>query len=103
MFTPQELEEMLLHLGRSLPTVLDVYLIGGCALGFRQLKSQTKDVDMVLLQRNDLDLLGATLKKLRFRQDTYSGFFVNYHFINHAVVFPMTKRSTFCCSCKFNR
>src|SRR3989344_5890315 len=70
MFKPDELEAMLVRVGEALHKELDIYLIGGCAMGFRGIKEETKDVDAILLNRQDLDLLGATLKKLKFRQDT---------------------------------
>ena len=70
MFTPEELETMLVEVGKALPKAIDVYLIGGCAMGFKDIKSETKDVDIVLLKRADLDVLGSTLKSLKFTQDT---------------------------------
>ena len=70
MFTPQQLEDMLKRVGNALPREIDAYLIGGCAMGFRGLKNETKDVDIVLLSRSDLDTLGATLTSLKFSQDT---------------------------------
>lgn len=70
MFKPDELEAMLVRIGEALPQELDIYLIGGCAMSFRGLKDTTKDVDAILLSRSELDLLGSTLKKLKFTQDT---------------------------------
>lgn len=70
MFKADELEAMLVRIGDALPRELEIYLLGGCAMSFRGLKDTTKDVDAILMNRSELDLLGSTLKELKFTQDT---------------------------------
>src|SRR3989344_5295751 len=68
MFTPNELESMLLSVGEALPKELDVFSL--VAAPWVSEGANTKDVDIILLSRKDLDIFGATLKKLGFNQST---------------------------------
>jgi hypothetical protein len=47
---------------------LDVYLLGGCAMSYLRLKNATKDLDVVLRDREDLKRLGKALEAVGYSQ-----------------------------------
>ena len=49
------------RIGRRLDTPITVYLIGGGAMAFRDLKTTTKDIDLVVTSGDDLRVLQAVL------------------------------------------
>jgi len=46
---------------------IEIFLIGGAGLAFYRLKEATKDVDVILKTRRDVEELMETLKKLEYR------------------------------------
>jgi len=66
-------EDFLLHtlglIGNSLDRELDVYLIGGLNLMLRGIKDSTKDIDLVLKNRNDLHEMKESLGMIGYRED----------------------------------
>ena len=61
MFRKEELESWLVALGNAITKPLDMYLIGGCAMSFKGIKDRTKDIDIVMLKRSDLNRLREAL------------------------------------------
>src|SRR3989344_7006925 len=70
MFRKEELESWLVALGSALDKPLDMYLIGGCAMSFRGIKDRTKDIDIVMLTRNDLNRLRDAMLQIGYKQTT---------------------------------
>ena len=61
------------RIGMQLETPLTVYLIGGDAMAFRDLKETTKDIDLVVTSGDDLRVLQTPRLRLRYRQGTGRG------------------------------
>lgn len=49
MYSKRDIEEALEEAGRHLEKPVDAFLIGGCAMTFRNLKPATKDADLLLV------------------------------------------------------
>jgi len=60
-FDSEYIETELQDIGRQLETDLTVYLIGGGAMSFRDLKETTKDIDLIVTGGDDLRILQAVL------------------------------------------
>lgn len=65
-FDKEYIKEELNYLGKSLDEPLEVYLIGGGAMAFRDLKTTTKDIDLVVQNPADLELFRNTLHGLGY-------------------------------------
>jgi len=61
---------MLENVGNTVKHPVSIYLIGGCAMSFRGLKDETKDIDMIALNQSDLDTVSRTLIEAGYHQDT---------------------------------
>src|SRR3989338_4296151 len=70
MFRKEELESWLVALGNAITKPLDMYLIGGCAMSFKGIKDRTKDIDIVMLKRSDLNRLREALPAIGYKQMT---------------------------------
>lgn len=57
----QEIDEFFEELNKSLPSAIDVYMIGGGALMFLGAKVETKDIDLIVSTREECDILSKTL------------------------------------------
>lgn len=55
-------------IGNALSRDLDVYLIGGLNLMIRGIKDSTKDIDLVLKDRNDLNEMKSSLREIGYRE-----------------------------------
>ncbi len=53
MYSRHDIEKVLEEAGKHLERRVDVYLIGGCAMTFRNLKPATKDADLLLSSELD--------------------------------------------------
>jgi len=60
-FDSEYIKSELREIGRQLDTDLTVYLIGGGAMSFRDLKETTKDIDLIVTDGDDLRILQAVL------------------------------------------
>ena len=60
-FDSEYIKSELREIGRQLDTDLTVYLIGGGAMSFRDLKETTKDIDLIVTDGDDLQILQAVL------------------------------------------
>ena len=60
-FDGEYIESELERIGEAIETPLSVYLIGGGAMAFRDLKNTTKDIDLVVTDGDDLQRLQAVL------------------------------------------
>ncbi|MFW5953564.1 MAG: helix-turn-helix domain-containing protein [Candidatus Natronoplasma sp.] len=58
------------HVGKELSQEMDVYLIGGGNLILRDLKDSTKDIDILLESKKDLDEFVNSLKKAGYEKDS---------------------------------
>ncbi len=59
------LEEVGKHAGP-----MNIYLIGGCAMSFKNQKGRTADIDIVVLRRTDLGELSQALKRAGYERET---------------------------------
>ena len=48
MFNKEELNNLLLNAGLNIEQSIKIYMIGGCALSFKELKLATKDIDIIV-------------------------------------------------------
>lgn len=73
-FSAQELEALFTEIGKTLQGPLKVFLIGGCNLALKGIKAATKDIDLVVKDKNDFEKIQKTLHELGFgplaRQET---------------------------------
>jgi len=60
-FDSEYIEAELERIGRQIETPLTVYLIGGGAMAFRDLKNTTKDIDLIVTSGDDLQQLQIVL------------------------------------------
>ncbi len=65
---PEESLALLSRIGARISTPTDAYLVGGGNMLLRGLKAQTKDIDLILEERNDYQQLAQTLTALGFRR-----------------------------------
>lgn len=62
----KELDSLFDEIGKQLKTQVTLYVFGGAALMFAGLKDATKDIDVVLETKEELNTFVAALKKLGF-------------------------------------
>ena len=62
-FGREYIETEFQELGEGLKTSLEIYLIGGGAMSFLNLKDATKDIDVVVSDTSDLSSLVEALKE----------------------------------------
>ena len=67
MFRLEELRNELSLIDRLLESPAKVFLIGGCAMAFMGAKIATKDIDIILLSRKDVDLIRGALEAGGFK------------------------------------
>ena len=60
-FDSEYIEAELERIGMQIKTPLTVYLIGGGAMAFRDLKNTTKDIDLIVTSWDDLQQLQIVL------------------------------------------
>ena len=70
MYTKEQLEKWLEEVGSYVTKPMNIYMIGGCALSFRGLKSVTKDIDIILTSQKDFDMFDTAIKKAGFTSMT---------------------------------
>ncbi|MFA6530980.1 MAG: DUF6036 family nucleotidyltransferase [Candidatus Micrarchaeia archaeon] len=81
-FDASYIDEELQKIGTRVKKPLNIYLIGGCAMSFRKLKETTRDVDMVLRNKEDLQILSDALLMAQY----YSPFQIK---VEHEKLEPM--------------
>lgn len=60
--------DLLNIIGKELKRKIEVLIIGGSAMMFLGAKTETKDIDLVLLNKNDFILIKEILEKIGFRK-----------------------------------
>lgn len=70
MFNKNELEELLEKVGSTIDKPVKIYMIGGCALSFKGLKERTKDIDIIIIDKEDFDIFDSSMKKNGFESMT---------------------------------
>lgn len=65
-FTASQLLEEIKNVGIKLDSRIEVYLIGGCSMSLRGLKSSTKDVDLVFTSKKELNDFSRVLEALNY-------------------------------------
>jgi hypothetical protein len=67
-FDSNYIEKELSKIGLRVNKQLKIYLIGGCAMSFRKLKETTKDIDVVVQNKNDFLILSDALFGAQYHQ-----------------------------------
>src|SRR3989338_8202015 len=70
MYTKQQLESLLVSIGTKIKKPIRIYMIGGCALSFKNIKDKTKDIDVIVTSKEDFDILDAAMGKNGFQSMT---------------------------------
>ena len=70
IFGKEQLGKMFSEIGSMLQAPMEVYLLGGGAMCFRDQKAATKDLDLVFDNKKDCILFTSALQKLGFVKDT---------------------------------
>ncbi len=70
MFNREELEGWLLEISGFVKTKSEIFLIGGCALSFRNIKNITKDIDIITTNKNDFRLVNDAILKAGYKLET---------------------------------
>lgn len=66
MFDKEELNDWLKNISKRVDRVIRIYLIGGCALSFKELKERTKDIDIIVTSQEDFDVFNDAIQKSGF-------------------------------------
>ena len=67
MFSRQELESLLERAGDNIEKPVKIYMIGGCALSFKGLKPATKDIDIIVISKEDFNVFDSAMKEIGFQ------------------------------------
>ncbi len=70
MFNKEELNEWLVRVGSYVEKPVRIFMIGGCALSFRGLKENTKDVDIIVESKKDFTISDSAIKNAGFKLKT---------------------------------
>lgn len=62
----EKIKELFLEIDAKLTREINMYIIGGANLMFKDLKPATKDIDIVISEKREYELLGESLYKLGF-------------------------------------
>lgn len=66
MFSKEELDELLVNVGSKIVKSMKIYMIGGCALSFKELKPATKDIDIIVTKKEDFNTFNQSMKENGF-------------------------------------
>ena len=72
MFSKEELNDWLVNVGSKVEKPVKIYMIGGCALSFKELKDATKDIDIIVISQKDFDVFDRAVKLAGFELKTDS-------------------------------
>jgi len=67
MFNKNELEELLVKIGLKTEKSMNIYMIGGCALSFKGLKETTKDIDIIVTNKDDFNTFNKAMVENGFQ------------------------------------
>jgi len=70
MFEADELKQWLSKVSQHLTRPISVYMIGGGALCFRELKRQTKDIDIIIKSKTDFNVLNKAILDAGYSLET---------------------------------
>jgi len=71
MFNKEELDNLLVKIGSKIDKQIKIYLIGGCALSFKGLKLATKDIDLIITNKDDFGIFDNSMRENGFESDFY--------------------------------
>jgi len=66
MFERDELLNWLVKIGMRVNSTVSIYMIGGGALSFKNIKPSTKDIDIIVKSKADFDILDKAIKEEGF-------------------------------------
>lgn len=67
MFNKNELDELLIKIGLKIERSMKIYMLGGCALSFKGLKETTKDIDIIVTNKDDFNTLNKSMEENGFQ------------------------------------
>ena len=67
MFNRDELEQLLEKVASKIESPVKIYMIGGCALSFKNLKARTKDIDIIVTSQEDFNIFHKSMKENGFQ------------------------------------
>ena len=70
MFDKNDLESWISAVASKLEKECDVYMIGGGVMSFRDLKAATKDIDLIVTNKDDFDALDRAILSAGFARAT---------------------------------
>ncbi len=70
MFNKEELENLLVKIGSKIKKQIKIYMIGGCALSFKGLKPATKDIDIIVANKEDFQVFDASMRENGFNSNS---------------------------------
>jgi hypothetical protein len=78
----KDYENLFMEINKLAKIKLNIYLIGGAVLLYRNLKFSTKDIDVVLISNKEYNELYRILKKLNFKQGVKKIGYKNFNLTN---------------------
>lgn len=70
MYNKFQLDTWLKDVGKEVGKPVKIYMIGGGALSFKKLKDATKDIDIIVISKEDCNTLDKAIKKAGFTLET---------------------------------
>ena len=83
MLDKNQINDLLEQIGNKVESEVIIYLLGGGNLSLKNLKDVTKDIDLVVENKNIFDIFVNAIKKLGYKHSTANPDFVVY---NEAVI-----------------
>lgn len=71
----KQIEELFHEIDENLTDNVKVYIIGGAALLFEGLKPATKDIDLILKDKDEFNFFNKSLVTINFKEETPSGLY----------------------------
>lgn len=72
----KELEKLFQEIDQQLKTEVKIYIIGGAALLYHDLKPATKDIDIIAVDENEYNAFKNVLKSIGFKIKTPAGVYI---------------------------
>jgi len=71
----KQIEELFYEINENLTVKVNVYIIGGAVLLFEGLKPATKDIDLILKDKDEFNFFNKSLITINFREEYPSGLY----------------------------
>lgn len=71
----KQIEELFYEINENLTDKVNVYIIGGAVLLFEGLKPATKDIDLILKDKDEFNFFNKSLITINFREENPSGLY----------------------------